>query len=264
MNPFTMDLERVRADARSGVEDGPITDTYGADRTKVIEVLNAALATEIVCVLRYRRHYTMADGMTSLPIAAEFLEHAVEEQGHADLLAHRIVELGGEPDYNPATLVSRSHAEYSEGRDLADMVEQDLIAERIAISTYQEIVRWLGDDDPTTRRLIEEILAVEEEHAADLASLRPEVASPRGGVRPSPSESNAELAGRASDLASPGTLYAERADAAAPHTADRPPTSEEARLAEEGAVWVDERDVALHEREMTKLGATVKGEGEIA
>jgi bacterioferritin len=168
---FKIDIENLREKARSKIVDGPITDSYGADRKRVIEVLNAVLATELVCVLRYKRHYFMADGMKAIPIAAEFLEHANEEQGHADLVAERIVQLQGAPDFNPETLTARSHAEYQEGEDLASMVEEDLVAERIAISSYQEIVRWLADGDPTTRRMMETILAVEEEHAEDLSSL---------------------------------------------------------------------------------------------
>jgi bacterioferritin len=134
----------------------------------VIEVLNQALATELVCVLRYKRHYYMAEGINSGPVAAEFLQHAVEEQGHADSIAARIVQLQGEPDFNPATLIARSHSEYVPGTDLVDMIKEDLVAERVAIASYEEIARWLGDNDITTRRLMEQILAVEEEHADDL------------------------------------------------------------------------------------------------
>jgi bacterioferritin len=168
---FKLDIEALRDEARSRIEDGPITDSYGADRARVIEVLNSVLATELVCVLRYKRHYYMAEGMKAIPVAAEFLQHATEEQGHADMVAQRIVQLQGAPDLNPATLTARSHAEYQEGGDLVSMIQEDLVAERIAISTYQEIVRWLADGDPTTRRTIETILAVEEEHAEDLSTL---------------------------------------------------------------------------------------------
>jgi bacterioferritin len=150
------------------MERGPLTDEISADTERVIQVLNEALATELVCVLRYKRHYYTAEGINSASVAAEFLQHATEEQGHADLLAARIVQLQGEPDFNPATLVARSHAEYVAGTDLIDMIKEDLVAERIAIASYSEIVRWLGDKDITTRRLIETILAVEEEHADDL------------------------------------------------------------------------------------------------
>jgi bacterioferritin len=162
------DIQTLRENARQHLELGPITDAYGADRERVIGVLNEALATELVCVLRYKRHYYMAEGINSGPVAAEFLQHATEEQGHADQIAARIVQLQGEPDFNPATLVERSHAEYVTGSDLVDMIKEDLVAERVAIASYAEIVRWLGEQDVTTRRLMEGILAVEEEHADDL------------------------------------------------------------------------------------------------
>jgi bacterioferritin len=171
VNDFSTDLETLRRNARAHMDEGPITEAYGADRTRVIAVLNEVLATELVCVLRYKRHYYMAQGLNSGPVAAEFLEHAGEEQSHADMVATRIVQLQGEPDFNPATLVSRSHAEYVPGSGLVDMIQEDLVAERIAIASYQEIVRWLGDGDVTSRRMIEEILAVEEEHADDLLNL---------------------------------------------------------------------------------------------
>src|SRR5262245_2961773 len=171
MNEFKADLETIRKRARERMEDGAVTAAYGADRDRVIEVLNEVLATEIVCVLRYKNHYYMASGIHAAPVAAEFLEHATEEQGHADMVAKRIVELGGSPNFNPDGLHTRSHAEYKEGDSLEDMIREDLVAERIAISTYSEIVRWLGTDDTTTRRMIESILAVEEEHADDLANL---------------------------------------------------------------------------------------------
>jgi len=175
---FTSDLAAIREDARAHLERGPITDAYGADRERVVDILNAVLATELVCTLRYKRHYFMAKGPYSGPIADEFLEHANEEQDHADRVAERIVQLQGEPDLNPATLVERSHAEYVPGDDLVEMVREDLVAERIAIATYEEIVRWLGDDDVTTRRLMESILAKEEEHADDLLNLLEHVGSP--------------------------------------------------------------------------------------
>lgn len=178
---FTSDLAAIRDDARRHLDRGPITDAYGADRERVLSVLNDVLATELVCTLRYKRHYYMAQGMFSGPVAAEFLEHANEEQDHADRVAERIVQLQGEPDLNPATLAARSHAEYVPGNDLVDMVKEDLVAERIAISTYEEIVRWLGDDDVTTRRLMESILEKEEEHADDLLNLLAQVGtSPEG------------------------------------------------------------------------------------
>ncbi len=162
------DIQTLRANARAHIEQGPLTADYGADRERVIAVLNEALATELVCVLRYKRHYFMAEGINSASVAAEFLQHAAEEQGHADQIAARIVQLQGEPDFNPATLVERSHAEYVAGGDLIDMIKEDLVAERIAIESYGEIARWIGDGDITTRRLMENILAVEEEHADDL------------------------------------------------------------------------------------------------
>jgi len=162
------DIQTLRQNARQHMDQGPLTTEYGADRERVVAVLNEALATELVCVLRYKRHHYMAEGINSAPVAAEFLQHAVEEQGHADSIAARIVQLQGEPDFNPATLVDRSHAEYVAGSDLIDMIKEDLVAERIAIASYGEIARWLGDKDVTTRRLMESILAVEEEHADDL------------------------------------------------------------------------------------------------
>jgi len=171
VNEFLSDVATLRKNARAHIDGGAITDAYGADRERVIGVLNEALATELVCVLRYKRHYYMADGLSSGPVAAEFLQHATEEQGHADVLAARIIQLHGEPDFNPATLVQRSHAEYVPGNDLRDMIREDLVAERVAIASYQEIIRWLDDADPTTRRVLETILAVEEEHAEDLLTL---------------------------------------------------------------------------------------------
>ena len=162
------DVKTLRENARAHIGQGPLTANYGADRERVIKVLNETLATELVCVLRYKRHYYMAEGINSASVAAEFLQHATEEQGHADSIAARIVQLQGEPDFNPATLVERSHAEYVPGTDLIDMIKEDLVAERVAIASYSEIVRWLGDADITTRRLMESILAVEEEHADDL------------------------------------------------------------------------------------------------
>jgi bacterioferritin len=168
---FTADIERIREQARNEIEKGPITDAYGADVHRVIQVLNDVLATELVCVLRYKRHYFTASGINSTAVAAEFLEHAAEEQVHADMVAQRIVQLRGEPDFDPATLAQRSHSDYTEGETLVEMLRDDLIAERIAIASYQEIVRWLGNDDPTSRRMMEELLATEEEHADDLLNL---------------------------------------------------------------------------------------------
>jgi bacterioferritin len=168
---FLTDITTLRERARAQVDAGPITEAYEADRDRVIEVLNEALATELVCVMRYKRHYHMASGIHAQAAMAEFLQHANDELGHADQLATRITQLQGAPNFDPATLTSRSHAEYVEGSDLADMIKEDLVAERIAIESYQEIIRWLGDKDPTTRVLFEGILAVEEEHADDLLNL---------------------------------------------------------------------------------------------
>ncbi|MGE8217524.1 Bacterioferritin [compost metagenome] len=165
------DTATLRARARQDIGDGAITDTYSADREAVITLLNTALATEYVCVLRYYRHYFMAKGMLADSIKAEFLEHAQQEQAHAGKLAERIVQLGGEPDLNPDTLTARSHAEYKEGKDLRDMVRENLIAERIAIDSYREMINFVGDKDTTTKRILEEILAQEEEHADEFADL---------------------------------------------------------------------------------------------
>ncbi|MDR5854138.1 ferritin-like domain-containing protein [Caballeronia sp. LZ062] len=168
---FVLDVEKIRNDARQHMDEGPVTSTYSADRETVLKLLNDALATEWVCTLRYKRHYFMAKGIHSEAVAKEFAEHATEEQEHADMLAERIVQLGGSPDFAPDSLKSRSHSEYKEGADLIDMIRENLIAERIAIDTYREIIRYLGDKDVTTRRIFEEILAVEEEHADDMADL---------------------------------------------------------------------------------------------
>ncbi|MFI6512585.1 bacterioferritin [Streptosporangium sp. NPDC050855] len=171
MAEFLTDIKEIRARARQEIDKGPITSAYGADLPRVIQVCNEALATELVCVLRYKRHYYTASGLHAGLVAAEFLEHAAEEQEHADRLAQRIVQLGGEPDFNPDTLTARSHAQYDDSLDLIEMVKEDLIAERIAIASYTEIVNWLGNDDVTTRRVFEDLLAQEEEHADDLKSL---------------------------------------------------------------------------------------------
>lgn len=165
---FLTDVETLRRRAREQVERGPVTDAYGADLDRVLDVLQQALATETICTLRYRQHYFAATGMDAGPVAAEFLQHAGEEQGHADQLAARISQLGGTPHLDPTTLVATSHSEYREAEDLEQMIVENLVAERIAIASYTEVIQWLGDHDPTTRRLMEEILAVEEEHAEDL------------------------------------------------------------------------------------------------
>ena len=169
--PFLSDVQAIRKRAREHIEEGAVTAGYKADRDTVLKLLNDALATEIVCTLRYRRHYFMAKGIHSKSIADEFLQHSNEEQGHADQLAERIVQLGGEPDFSPDGLLSRSHAEYREGTSLVDMIKEDLVAERVAIDSYREIIQFLGDKDPTSRRVMESILAVEEEHADDMADL---------------------------------------------------------------------------------------------
>jgi bacterioferritin len=168
---FLTDIKTLRERARRHIEQGAITESYRADRETVVRLLNEALATEIVCTLRYRRHYFMAVGINADAVAAEFLEHANEEQQHADQIAARIVQLNGEPNFNPEGLTTRSHAEYVEGGSLEDMIKEDLVAERIAIDSYREIIDYLGDRDTTTKRMLEEILAVEEEHADDLVGL---------------------------------------------------------------------------------------------
>jgi len=169
--PFLTDVKTLRERARQHIEEGAVTAGYGADRDTVVKVLNDALATELVCVLRYRRHYFMAQGIHSESVKTEFLEHANEEQQHADQIAERIVQLGGAPDFNPEGLAMRSHSQYVEGKSLVDMIKEDLVAERIAIDSYREIAKWLEGKDSTTRRIMEEILAKEEEHADDLATL---------------------------------------------------------------------------------------------
>lgn len=172
MNEETItDVNTLRERARKHLDEGAVTEGYSADLETVLRLLNEALATEIVCTLRYRRHYFMANGMNAESVKAEFKEHADQELMHADQIAERIVQLGGEPDFNPASLTDRSHAEYVEGGTLEDMIKEDLVAERIAIDSYRDIIRYLGDRDPTSRRLMEEILATEEEHAEDLSSL---------------------------------------------------------------------------------------------
>jgi len=169
--PFLTDVETLRKRARQQMNEGAVTPNYGADPKVVVEVLNAALATEIVCVLRYKRHYFMAQGIASESVKTEFAEHAAEEQEHADRIAERIVQLGGQPNLSPEGMLSRSHSEYKPGTSLVDMLREDLIAERIAIQSYREIVEWLHGKDPTTKRMMEDILAKEEEHAEDIQSL---------------------------------------------------------------------------------------------
>jgi bacterioferritin len=168
---FLTDIKTLRERARKHIEQGAITEGYKVDVKTAVKILNEALATEIVCVLRYKRHYFMASGIHSEAVAAEFLQHANEEQGHADEIAQRIVQLGGAPDFNPDGLTSRSHAEYVEGETLIDMIKEDLVAERIAIDSYREMIQYFGAEDSTSRRMLEGILAMEEEHADDLVSM---------------------------------------------------------------------------------------------
>jgi bacterioferritin len=168
---FVSDLNEIRRRARQHVEEGAVTPGYRANREVVLNLLNEALATEIVCTLRYKRHYFMARGLFAETVAAEFLLHAQEEQAHADRISERIVQLGGAPDLNPSGLLTRSASEYQEGEDLVDMVKENLIAERIAIDTYKNMILYVGENDPTTRRMLEDILQKEEEHADDLSSM---------------------------------------------------------------------------------------------
>lgn len=171
MKEFLTDVKVLRDKARQNIDKGPITDAYGADLERVVFVLNQSLATELVCVLRYKRHYFTAQGLNAQAAAEEFMQHAGEESEHADMIATRIQQLGGQPDFSPDTLTTRSHSEYDSSEALEDMIREDLVAERVAISSYTEIIAWLGDGDPTTRRLLEQILAVEEEHAEDMLDL---------------------------------------------------------------------------------------------
>lgn len=170
-DPFLTDVRELRKRARTHIENGAVVENYRGDRENVIKLLNVALATEIVCVLRYKRHYFMASGLEASSVADEFLVHANEEQLHADEIATRITQLNGAPDLNPEGMLSRSHSEYVEGATLRDMIREDLVAERVAIESYSEIIRYIGDSDPTTRRMLEGILAKEEEHAQDMADL---------------------------------------------------------------------------------------------
>ncbi|HTS93776.1 MAG TPA: ferritin-like domain-containing protein [Stellaceae bacterium] len=171
MDDFVSDIEAIRRRAREHMERGAVTGSYKLDPERVVAVLNEALATELVCVLRYKRHYFVAAGINAESVKAEFLQHAAEELQHADWIAERINQLGGEPNFDPEGLAGRSHSEYVEGTDLVSMIRENLVAERIAIESYSGIIRWLGNDDPTTRKLIEDILKAEEEHADDMATL---------------------------------------------------------------------------------------------
>lgn len=165
---FSLDESRIEA-ARSSLDEGAVTPGYGPYRDSIVKMLNDALATEIVCTLRYKRHHFMATGLQSPAIADEFMVHATEETAHADKLAKRIVQLGGEPDFSPSTLLERSHASYDESNDLNEMVRANLVAERVAIETYRQMIQLVADKDPTTRRVLESILEDEEEHADELS-----------------------------------------------------------------------------------------------
>jgi bacterioferritin len=169
--PFLTDVQELRRRARENMMSGSVTSGYRGDVRQAVDVLNQALATELVCVLRYKRHYYMSHGINKDAVAQEFLQHAAEEQQHADQIAERITQLGGEPDFNPDGMTSRSHSEYKAGGDMVEMIEENLIAERIAIDSYREMIRFFGENDPTTRRMLEGILAVEEEHANDMVDL---------------------------------------------------------------------------------------------
>jgi bacterioferritin len=176
--PFLSDIEELRRKAREDMQQGAVTPAYGLDIDRAIDILNKVLASELVCVLRYKRHYYMAQGIHAEPVAQEFLQHANDEQLHADQVALRITQLGGEPDFNPEGLLSRSASQYRPGTTLIEMIQEDLIAERVVIIWYAEIIRWFGEHDPTTRRLMEDLLAKEEEHANDLADLLVELGTP--------------------------------------------------------------------------------------
>ncbi len=171
MQKFVIDVEEIRQRAAQKIDEGAITDTYEGDKEHTISLLNDALATEIVCVLRYMHHYFMATGVHGMAVRDEFKEHADSEREHADKIADRIQQLGGKPDFDPASLLQRSASQYAEGDTLADMIKEDLIAERIVIEVYQQMIRYFGDHDPTTRNMIEHILRDEEEHASDLSDL---------------------------------------------------------------------------------------------
>lgn len=206
MKPFLSDIQKIRDRARNAISEGAVTSGLKTEREQVLKVLNEVLATELVCTLRYKHHYYMAKGINSEAVREEFLQHANEEQQHADWVAERIVQLNGKPDFNPVVLAERSHSEYVEGGDLVTMIEEDLVAERIAIETYLEIVRWLGNEDPTTRGLIERILAKEEEHAEDLSTLlediphREQVPGAKGGGEKSGKRTTGRMANDAQPL----------------------------------------------------------------
>ena len=169
--PFLHDVETLRARARRHIEQGAVTETYGGDVAKTIEILQAVLATELVCVLRYTQHSIVATGLSSESVKKEFADHAREEQEHAMSVAERINQLGGQPDFDPSKLTGRSASEYGAGKDLVGMIRENLVAERIAVDHYRELIRYFGDNDPVTRVMLEGILAVEEEHASDMLDL---------------------------------------------------------------------------------------------
>jgi bacterioferritin len=189
--PFVSDIQNIRKRARQDIDKGAITAGYSADRKTVIDLLNQALATELVCVLRYKYHYYMASGINAQSIKAEFLAHANEEQGHADLIAERITQLDGKPNLSPDGLLSRSHADYVEGEDIVDMIKEDLVAERIAIDSYREMINYVGADDPTTRRVLEGIMAMEEEHAEDMNTLLEQLGKKGEPAKPRPERKTA-------------------------------------------------------------------------
>jgi bacterioferritin len=201
-------IQEIRERARKQISEGAVTDDYKLDRKQVITILNEALATELVCVLRYKFHYFMASGLHSQAVKDEFKEHAAEEQEHADWIAERIKQLGGKPEMNPAILTKNSHSEYKEGTSLTDMIREDLIAERIAIDSYRDIIEFLGEKDPTSRRLMEQILAKEEEHADDMADLL-------FAVEPSTGEGSRSLY-FADEVAAPGSQPAAKQPGAKP------------------------------------------------
>jgi len=186
--PFLSDIQTLRRRAREHIAKGAVTDSYKADRTTVLKLLNEALATEIVCVLRYKAHHYLASGINAKSVAAEFLEHADEEQEHADRIAERITQLDGKPNFSPEGLSARSHSEFVVGDDLASMIEEDLVAERIAIDSYREMIGYIGNDDSTTRRVLEEILAVEEEHAEDMKTLMEDFGKKGEPAKPAPAK----------------------------------------------------------------------------
>ncbi|GAA0251949.1 ferritin-like domain-containing protein [Rhodanobacter caeni] len=191
--PFLSDIQTIRRRAREHMQQGAVTDSYTLDRDTVLKLLNEALATELVCVLRYKAHYYLASGINAKSVAAEFLEHANEEQGHADQIAERITQLDGTPNFEPDGLSARSHAEFVVPDDLAAMIEENLVAERIAIDSYREIINFVGDRDTTTKRMLEGILAVEEEHAEDMKTLMEDFG--KKGEPAKPSSGSSAVAG---------------------------------------------------------------------